>query len=397
MTDLPELLHDADGGPTGGPDHHAIRARGRRLKAVRAGGRVSGVVAVVALIVGVTWQVLGDGDPPVPPVIGEVDPDPQPRTGEETSEEVGPDVPPDDERDLSALPQYPLLATDGRALFTVPEGASGESERWRSVTALDAGRVVSLAPRPGTDPDSPEAVLLVEGTDGSSELHALLANHGDPVVEPFHATGKAAATGLARSVPQPAWHPDGEHLAWLEDTDDGPVLRVVAWDDATASSGPPEPAEVNELGLPDGVGARLDVWDPEGLLWFTVADGWSWYLVIDFAEDGTVEVARPAQRRGHAGEEEGIHVVAQAAATYVVGVEYVLLEHDSLQLFDQEGHQGLQLPDEVADATPEEVWLANGQGNALVGVGDRAWLTQRPAGTAPIPLGGTITYATAIP
>lgn len=396
MTDLRELLHDADGGPTGGPDHQAIRVRGRRLKAVRAGGRVGGVVAVVALIVGVTWQVLGDGDPPVPPVIGEVDPDPQPRTGEETAEEVGPDVPPDDERDLSALPQYPLLATDGRALFTVPEGAAGESERWRSVTALDAGRVVSLAPRPGTDPDSPEAVLLVEGTDGSYELHALLTNDGDPVVEPFHATGQPATTGLARSVPQPAWHPDGEHLAWLEDTDEGPVLRVAAWDDATAASGPPEPAEVGDLGLPEGVSARLDVWE-RAALWLTVADGWSWYVAIDLAEDGTVEVTRAAQRRDHAGEEEGIRVVAQAAATYMGGVEYVLMEDGSLQLFDQEGHQGLQLPDEVADATPEKVWLANGQGNALVGVGDRAWLTQRPAGTPPIPLGGTITYAAAIP
>lgn len=397
MTDLRELLHEADGGPTDGPDHQAIRARGRRLKAVRTGGLATGVAAAVALIVGVAWQVLADGAPPAPPVIGEVGPGPEASTGEEPAEEAGPDVTPDDQFDASALPQYPLLATDGRALFMIPEGAAGDAERWRSVAALDAGSVVSIAPRPGSHPDAPEAVLLVEGADGDFELHALLDDGGVPVVEPLHATGQPAATGLAGSVPQPAWSPDGAHVAWLEATADDPEVRIVAWADVTAGSAPPEPAVLGALGFPDGVGARLDVWDPGGTLWFTAADGSSWYVATGPADDGDIEVARTAQRRDHVGEERGARVIVQAAATYMAGVEYVLMEDDTLHLFDQGGHQGLQLPDDVVDATPEEVWLANAQGNALVGVGDRAWLIQRPAGTAPIPLEGTITHAAAIP
>lgn len=73
-----EVLHSADGGPAGTPDHEEIRRRGRRLVAVRFGG-VAGVVVVILGLAGAAVAGLGSrGDlaPPVieqPPPSGEVD------------------------------------------------------------------------------------------------------------------------------------------------------------------------------------------------------------------------------------------------------------------------------------------------------------------------------------
>ncbi|MFW5933454.1 MAG: hypothetical protein ACOCT8_01865 [Actinomycetota bacterium] len=68
MSDIRDLLHQADGGPADRPDLPSIRRRGRRLRASRIGGLTAGVLAVVAIAGGVALQLV-DGQTPAPPVV----------------------------------------------------------------------------------------------------------------------------------------------------------------------------------------------------------------------------------------------------------------------------------------------------------------------------------------
>lgn len=69
MSDIRDVLRDADGGPVGAPDHEVIRHRGGRLLAARFGGMTAAVLAVLAVAGGIAFELLGDRGAVSPPVV----------------------------------------------------------------------------------------------------------------------------------------------------------------------------------------------------------------------------------------------------------------------------------------------------------------------------------------
>lgn len=334
----------------------------------------------------------------------DTDPPPQP-TPTETAASPTPEPSPTGALDGAG----PALVTDGTS-FAIARNGSTEDALY-TLDEEGESTVVALAVRPGSTPDDLTAAVLTQA-EGMYDLRHFRYVDGETSFEVFADPYRLREPTLDGPVPTPVWSPDGRHLAWLESSPDGPVLRTIGWDDGPGTG---RTADDNADFLLDAapVDAQpaLEEWvwrsapDPEASGMIQAVDRELRLYTVDVTRqaDGALAVADTRVTEGPGpGGGALVDLADSHAATDETSARYLLTAVGSgeggvdLRLTvvaaDDQGDD-LAVPDELTRTSdPSSVWMtAHGDG-VLLGAGGQAWRVAVGADT-PDPLEGTVWYA----
>ncbi|MBW3561182.1 MAG: hypothetical protein KY437_01660 [Actinobacteria bacterium] len=287
------------------------------------------------------------------------------------------------------------FATDGTGLYELaPDGTVGE-RIWRFPREGGSG-IVAFDIRPAVESQDPRTIILAMLTEaeGTYDLRWATIRYPDAGgpsvdVEVFPDPYNVINHQVGGSVPAPVWSPDGSHLAFVEDGDEGePGLRVIGWSqdgpgtDRTADDN----ASYGYPIFPRGVDARLQewVWDTQGpgaersgRILATAVGGGGHALEVQRQGDGAVPYIRtvdiPADGALFDVAEplagELFQLTAQGSGESVIDL--------TLTRTSPDGDEELPLPaelDELRSSDPSGIWMNAAAGGVLVGDRDRVWL-----------------------
>lgn len=290
------------------------------------------------------------------------------------------------------------FATDGEGLYELaPDGTVGE-RIWR-ISREGESRIVAFDIRPAVESQDPRTVILAMLTEaeGMYDLRWATIRYPDAGgpsvdVEVFPDPYNVINHQVGGSVPAPVWSPDGSHLAFVEDGDEGePGLRVIGW--GQDGPGTDRTADDNaSFGLPifpRGVDARLQewVWDTAGpgversgrILATAVGGGGhalevqrqgdgaiAYVRTVDIPSDGALlDVAEPVSG-------EPFHLAAQGRGEGVIDL--------TLTRTSPDGDEELPLPpdlDELSSSDPTGIWMSAARDGVLVGDSGLLWSVTR--------------------
>lgn len=395
------------------------RERKRRLRWLTVAGMAAAaaVVAVVAVPAALDTLRTGGGDlvvAPGPDTAGT--PSPEQTTTASPASPTGEPTAPPPGADTAALPAAPSdgLATDGTSIFRLVDGTIGDT--LYTFPAEGESSVVSLAVRPGSTAGDLTAVLLTEA-EGMYDLRWLDWDGSETTVQPFPESYGLENHATGGSVPAPVWSPDGRHVMWAEDGDEGePGLRAIGWSDGPGTG---RSADDNTgFGmpvLPRGATVRLEDWvwtgdagtGTRGYVTATSvdpADLTAWRIGIERQGDGALALSHTMGTVPF--EEDAVvdHADSHADATGVRPA-YLLTIGDpgegllGLELtWSADGDRGGPLPvpaelDQGSDVS--SIWMTARGGGVVLGTGDRAWIVTLTGDVRSV--GDAVTYAEPVP
>lgn len=397
------------------------RGRKRRLRWVTIAGMAAAaaVVAVVAVPAALDTLRTGGGDlvvAPGPdttatpsPALTPTGPPPTPTTGPPTAapEELDTD-----------LPGTPLggLATDGRRIFSFGNGGV-TGDTLYTFPAEGESSVVAMTVRPGSTADDLTAVLLTEA-EGTYDLRWLERDGDQVTVQPFPESHGLENDAIGGSVPAPVWSPDGRHLIWAEDGEEGePGLRAIGWSDGPGTG---RDADDNtEFGapvLPRGATVRLEDWvwtggtgtETRGYVTATSVDPGdltAWRIGIERQGDGALALSNTMGTIPFGEDAVVDHADSHAHDGTGAGPAYLLTVGEP-----GEGHLGLELtwsaagdrggslpvPAEVNRGSDvSSIWMTARGGGVVLGKGGRAWIVTIAGDVRPVE--GPVTHAELVP
>lgn len=396
------------------------RERERRLRWLTVAGMAAAaaVVAVVAVPAALDSLRTGRGDlvvAPGPDTAGTTSPAPTP-TGPPAVATTGPPTAPPEELDTD-LPGTPTggLATDGRRIFGFGNGGL-PGDTLYTFPAEGESSVVSMAVRPGSTAGDLTAVLLTE-TEGTYDLRWLEWDGSEATVQPFPEPHGLDDDATGGSVPAPVWSPDGRHVMWVEDGDEGePGLRAIGWADGPGTG---RSADDNtRFGmpvLPRGATVRLEDWvwtegagtETRGYVTATSvdpADLTAWRIGIQRQGDGALALSNtmgttPFDEDAVVDHADGHADASGVRPAYLLTIGESEEGHLGLELtWSADGDRGGPLPvptelDQGSDVST--VWMTARGGGVVLGTGDRAWVVTLTGDVRP--LQDAVTYAELVP
>lgn len=397
------------------------RERKRRLRWLTTVGVVAAAAVVAVVAVPTALDALRTGGELVvaPGPAGTASPSPRPTpTGPPppapSEQPTGP--PSEADTELPAAP-FSGLATDGPNIYLLGNGGA-VGETIYTFPSEGHSTVVSMAVRPGSTTDDLTVVLLTQA-EGSYDLRWLTWDGTEATVQLFPDPYNLRNHAMGGSVPAPVWSPDGRHVMWAEDGEEGePGLRSVGWSDGGPGTG--DPADDNaEFGmpiLPRGATVQLQDWvwtegtgtETRGYVTATSvdpADTAAWRIGIERQGDGALALSSTMGSVPFEEDDVLDHADSHTDDGTDTGPTYLLRIGQAgqgdlgleLTWSADDGRRGeLPVPVELDQGSdPSSVWMNALGGGVVVGKGDRSWIVTLAGDVRPVE--GSVTYADLIP